>query len=422
MVNYLLECLFVFFDLCIYLIIYRLIFGARYKKNAFFSILILVGVSVLLEGISAITGGFITTAVITLLTGAIIPFLLKGKTLKWLGLYFPILGIPTTISSIVNTWIDTANAIFQRILLDNYSIRFLEVFVVCGLLYFVYKTRINTHGLELSAMQIVLLNICTLLVGIAFAEKESMFSNGSRIKTEVYVNSVTIMSFIFYILVMYLIYLEKSRMHERFVSECRKNTLNSQKEQIDAILESEKKLRSCRHDFKAHIYALSSLAEAGDTEGLKKYCGGLVEDSKKYSKAIISGNVAVDGILGRCADMCEEKGITFTYQVALLKENKADDYELCIIFSNIMNNAIEACESGDEIRLVCYPYNDVLCILQKNPIHKELKYENGKLVTTKEDKELHGHGLDNVKTVIKKYNGHMEVKVEDGNFVVELIL
>ena len=76
MVIFLLECLFVFFDLCIYLIIYRMIFGARYKKNALFSILILVGVSVLLEGISAITGGFITTAVITLLTGAIIPFLL----------------------------------------------------------------------------------------------------------------------------------------------------------------------------------------------------------------------------------------------------------------------------------------------------------------------------------------------------------
>ena len=116
------------------------------------------------------------------------------------------------------------------------------------------------------------------------------------------------------------------------------------------------------------------------------------------------------------------KGINFTYQVALLKQNKADDHELCVIFSNIMNNAIEACESGDEIKLVCYPYNDVLCILQKNPLHRELKYENGKLVTTKEEKELHGHGLENIKTVIKKYNGHMDIRVEDGYFNVELIL
>ena len=421
MVVFFLDFLFICFDLCIYLIIYRVIFGARYKKNALYSTLILLGISVLLEVLSVITGGKINAAESTLMFGFIIPFLFKGKTLKWLGLYFPILGIPTTISSIVNIWIYSANIITNN-RSSEYFLRLLDVFVVCGLLYYVYRTRKSTRGIELSTMQIILLNICTLLVGIIFTEKGAMISEGSKIGTVLFVNSVAIMSLIFYILVMYSIYLEKSRMHERFVSECQKNTLNSQKEQIDAILESEKKLRACRHDFKAHIYALSSLAEAGDTEGIKKYCGGLVEDSEKYSKAIISGNVAVDGILGRCADMCAEKGIIFTHQVALLENNKADDYELCIIFSNIMNNAIEACESGDEIRLVCYPYNDVLCILQKNPIHKELKYENGKLVTTKEDKELHGHGLDNVKTVINKYDGHMDIKVEDGNFSIELLL
>ncbi|MBR4671501.1 MAG: sensor histidine kinase [Butyrivibrio sp.] len=367
-------------------------------------------------------GSVINNATKTILAGIIIPFLFNGKILKWLGLYFPIFGIPTTVASIVNTWIDSINTISQKSMLDYYSTRFLNVFVMCGLLYFVYKTRKNTHGIELSTFQIVLLNICTLLVGITLAEKETMYSVGSEIKTGLYVNTVTIMSLVFYMLTMYSIYLEKSRMHERFISESRQNTLRSQKEQIDAILESERKLSTCRHDFKAHIYALSSLAEAGDTEGLKKYCNGLVEDSKNFSKPIISGNVAVDGILGRCIDTCREKGINFTYQVALLKQNKADDHELCVIFSNIMNNAIEACESGDEIKLVCYPYNDVLCILQKNPLHRELKYENGKLVTTKEEKELHGHGLENIKTVIKKYNGHMDIRVEDGYFNVELIL
>ncbi|SFU78414.1 GHKL domain-containing protein [Butyrivibrio sp. INlla21] len=422
MVIFLLDCLFVFFDLCMYLIIYRLIFGARYKKNATFSVVVLVGVCIVLKILSVINAELFNIDSITLCSGLVLPFLFKGKTSKWLGLYFPVFGVPTTIASIINIWIYSFNTISQENIIESYFNRFLGVFVTCGLLYLVFRTRRNSRGIELSAMQIILLNICTVLVGIAIGEKEAVIKQRKLVETEMYVNTVIIMSLIFYILVMYSIYLEKSRMHERFVSECQKNTLNSQKEQIDAILESEKKLRSCRHDFKAHIYALSSLAEAGDTEGLKKYCGGLVEDSEKYSKAIISGNVAVDGILGRCADMCEEKGITFTYQVALLKENKADDYELCIIFSNIMNNAIEACESGDEIKLVCYPYNDVLCILQKNPIHKELKYENGKLVTTKEDKELHGHGLDNVKTVINKYDGHMDIKVEDGNFSIELLL
>ena len=127
-----------------------MIFGAKYKKNAYISILIILGVSIGIEALSLMNGSVINNATKTILAGIIIPFLFNGKILKWLGLYFPIFGIPTTVASIVNTWIDSINTISQKSMLDYYSTRFLNVFVMCGLLYFVYKTRKNTHGIELN--------------------------------------------------------------------------------------------------------------------------------------------------------------------------------------------------------------------------------------------------------------------------------
>lgn len=412
----------VFFDLCSYLITYRVIFGAKYKKNAFFSLFILVSVCIGLVCLSVFTGNAVNPGKCSLLAGVIIPFLFKGNTFKWIGLYFPVFGLPTTIETLTGIAVSSFDEFATDTVFNSYLKMFLGYFVFSGFCYLIYSLKRSKRGLDLNVMQIALLNICTFLVGVALGKRGVLVDGADRNAIESYFIFVIVMVIIIYLLVVYSIYLDKLRMHESFVAECRKNTLRSQKEQIEAILESEKKLRKCRHDFKTHIYALSSLADAGDTDGLKNYCEELVDDAKSYSKAIISGNVAVDGILGRCIDKCKDMGINFDYQIKLLNENKADDYELCIIFSNIMNNAIEACRSGDEIRLVCYPYNDLLCILQRNPLHNELKYEDGKLVTTKDDKEMHGHGIDNVRTIVDKYEGRMNIKEQNGNFEVEILI
>lgn len=356
------------------------------------------------------------------LAGLFIPFMFKGKTIKWFGLYFPVFGVVTTICSFVYMWLKDVNIYSVTNIVVDHSCRFMCILIVFGILYIIYGIKGDKKTIQLSGMQILLLNSVTASVAVAIGGYDIMYFNGNWRAMHIYVNCVLVMCLICYFLVIYSIYISKKRAQEKYALEHQRDMLNSQKEQINAILENEKLLRACRHDFKTHIYAIDSLAAAGDTESLRKYCADLVEDAKNYSKAIISGNVAVDGILGRAIDQCKAKGIEFKPQISLMKDCKVDDSELCIIFSNIMSNAIEACESGDEIKLVCYPYNDLLCILQRNPIHGKLEYDGDKLVTTKEDKELHGHGIENVKAIISKYDGYIKFNDKDGMFNMEMLI
>ena len=52
----------------------------------------------------------------------------------------------------------------------------------------------------------------------------------------------------------------------------------------------------------------------------------------------------------------------------------------------------------------------------------EVRYENGKIVSTKTDRREHGFGLKNIEAVAKKYNGCMNVNHNDGVFVVDVLL
>ena len=411
----------VFLDMYTYYGAYRVVLGAKARlSEGLIAVILLIVTGVvtfLNQGL-----GLLNLAAGPLLGGLTIPFLLKGKTLKWLGMYFPVFGVITTISTFVDLWLEAVNSFAIKSVVEDYSNRFLCILLIFGMLYIVYGIKGNNRTIHLSAMHILLLNASTFTVGVAMGGYQNMFFEGDRHSAQIYVNCVLVMCFICYFLAIYSIYVSKKRAQEKYALEHQKDLLRSQREQINAILESEKTLRACRHDFRTHLYALDSLASAGDTEGVRKYCADLVEDAKSYSKAIISGNVAVDGILGRAIDKCNEKGIEFKSQVSLPKDCRADDSELCIIFSNIMSNAIEACEKGDVIELICYPYNDLLCILERNPIHGKLEYDGDKLATSKEDKADHGHGVENIRAVIDKYDGCIKITEKEGMFNMEMLV
>ena len=44
------------------------------------------------------------------------------------------------------------------------------------------------------------------------------------------------------------------------------------------------------------------------------------------------------------------------------------------------------------------------------------------LGTSKADKALHGHGIAIMRGICRKYDGHFNGKIEDGQFVAEMLL
>lgn len=99
----------------------------------------------------------------------------------------------------------------------------------------------------------------------------------------------------------------------------------------------------------------------------------------------------------------------------------------CTIISNLLNNAIEACEKiQDDKRIIEFEiagYNSQIFISVCNSYDMEsIINQKQKFITTKEDKLNHGIGLENVRRTVKKYDGDMRIFQENERFIVTSLI
>lgn len=101
-----------------------------------------------------------------------------------------------------------------------------------------------------------------------------------------------------------------------------------------------------------------------------------------------------------------------------------DDMDLCIVISNLLDNAIEA-EIKEEyaaIDLSISIIGNYLNIRLKNRISRSVLKNNQKLQTTKSDKEHHGLGILSVMDVVQQNDGMHEFYEDDNWFVANVML
>ena len=101
--------------------------------------------------------------------------------------------------------------------------------------------------------------------------------------------------------------------------------------------------------------------------------------------------------------------------------------DLCSIFGNALDNAIESVERLEEedrrlIRLAVYAQNNFLMIRTDNYFETPLQRIGDRFETTKEDKSLHGYGLKSIRFVSDKYGGSVSASAEDGWFSLKVLI
>lgn len=205
--------------------------------------------------------------------------------------------------------------------------------------------------------------------------------------------------------------------------------LRLQENSISNLENSYNRTRAFRHDIKNHILTMNMLAEQGNIDELKAYLkemSGVIDESA-YVR--ISGISAVDAILNEKLYEAQSRSITTNYDVINLDKNSIKPMDLCIILSNALDNAIEAnekIENEDErfIKLKIHGNETFSVISVANPTvsteNKTVDVEG--TVTAKKDKENHGIGLRSIKSSVRKYNGEMLCKTENGVFTIVIRL
>ena len=211
--------------------------------------------------------------------------------------------------------------------------------------------------------------------------------------------------------------------------------LQRQYEQYKLAVDNSEALRREMHDMKHYIIALKN-----ENDPAKR--AEVLEDMEQaiaiQESFMNTGNQVLDVILTTKSLQCEKKGIVFKAMADgdLLKSIHVKD--LCSLFGNILDNAIEATQQIEEkdqrmINLSVRKKNSFVIVECENSSNAEnvrLKttarktiFGNQNLpVTTKKDNVKHGYGLKSISQVAEKYGGGLSVSFEDGWFKLKVVL
>lgn len=180
------------------------------------------------------------------------------------------------------------------------------------------------------------------------------------------------------------------------------------------------------HDFKNHLNIIYEYSQEQKWDKVTEYVSGIREPMACLERRVWSGNDVIDLILNYKRAEAVKAGIQCEIDTDKLKFRHISDQDLCTVFSNIMDNSIEACEKVSFgkpwIKIIIRSKGNIFVLKVTNSLGVKPIEENGKLITMKTKKGLHGLGLMSIRGVVEKYEGIMKYRYDDKEFEISITM
>lgn len=196
-------------------------------------------------------------------------------------------------------------------------------------------------------------------------------------------------------------------------------------EMYQSAIKNYNEQRKIVHEFKNHMECISSLLQQGEYERVNKYISQIQVTMNQNHDLMDTNNKLVNVILNSKYIEATEKNILFVVKANDLSSINMEDQDLVIVLSNLINNAIEACEKSEKkvIKLKIVRENKRLIVSATNSYDCEPVKEAGKYITSKsENIQYHGIGIENIKEVVERYQGTYAIKCENNEFLFSILL
>ncbi|MFI3211146.1 MAG: ATP-binding protein [Peptostreptococcaceae bacterium] len=201
-----------------------------------------------------------------------------------------------------------------------------------------------------------------------------------------------------------------------------KDKINLEYRYSKRIEENQENIKRIYHDMKNHMICISNLSNEKDVQ---EYIRSL--DLNIGDISFNFGNKILDIIISEKHNICKEKGIKFNIVADFSKLDFIDMMDLCVIFSNALDNAIEACdkildEDNSKYISINVIYINSFCFIKiENSKANDINIKHNNFITNKKDKSMHGIGLKNIKYTVYKYNGDIKIDFDDDKFLLKII-
>ncbi len=256
--------------------------------------------------------------------------------------------------------------------------------------------------------------ICSICILYMIANDTGM-ARITIVVTGIVVLAVNIMLYRFYV-----------SMSDRFIYEQDNILLRKQmdiyEQQISANVENAEKIRAIRHDMKHHIREIKELSEKGMTKEINEYIDMLAGDINEAQSYIDTGNAALDGIVNYYMSVAATENIIFDTNISVPQNMQIKTYDLNIIMGNLLDNAFEntMMAKNKQVLLKMKYFNSILYISSINTYTGAIKKSGEKFISLKDSS--HGYGVDNIKRIVNKYNGNIEIDYKNNIFNISIML
>ena len=200
--------------------------------------------------------------------------------------------------------------------------------------------------------------------------------------------------------------------------------VKNQTEMYRSVYDNYEVQRKRAHEYKNQIMCMEALLQKKEYAELEKYIteiGGKLTDADSN---INTNNTLIDAIINTKYREMEEQGILRVMKFNEMADLWMDDEDVVVILSNLLNNAIEACEKCEEktVKMKLMKESDDIIISVRNTYNGEIVMKGDEIQTSKNDKAEHGLGIKNVIEAVEKYGGSYSINHDDKEFAFSICI
>lgn len=261
---------------------------------------------------------------------------------------------------------------------------------------------------------------CFFLSNLSFVYRNAPFA-GSQL-TDIY-NIRTLVD-LAGVAMLYAYHVQRCELYMLRELDAIQNILQNQYAQYRQSRESIEVINHKYHDLKHQIAVLRA---EPDAQRRSDYLDGMEEEIRDYEAQNKTGNSVLDTVLTGKSLYCARHGVELTCVADGARLGFMDVMDLCTIFGNILDNAIE-CELRVEerekrlIHLAVYAKKDFLVIRCENYCPEALEFQDGLPVSTKPEGAYHGYGIKSVRRAAGKYGGAVTVHNGEEWFEIKVVV
>ncbi len=195
------------------------------------------------------------------------------------------------------------------------------------------------------------------------------------------------------------------------------------KQRLSLMDEAVGQMRVVQHDQRHLNATLLELIQNGDVESaaalLRRQIAALPQKPVRYCE-----NIAVNAAVSYYSALAKGRRIRCNLRLNIPEKLPFSDLSLSMALSNLMENAIHACEKLDpqaerylRVRAI---YTGQLILEVENPYSGEIPLDENGYPTVRE--EGHGWGGESVRAFVRENNGEILYQVENGVYNVRLLI